>query len=130
MNHLYFIRIVIFLSNFLFISISISNVNKKTTCSSTSRFRIMFPDFQLPIFVPKSTILWTGVETQVTKGYKEGKSVGACLGEHDGLNLTLNNRTFCGILCTVSAHAAERTSDTDLCAPVSVLPSVCRRECT
>lgn len=42
--------------------------------------------------------------------HKEGKSVGAWLGEHDGLNLTSNNRTFCDILCTVSAHAAERNT--------------------
>ena len=74
-------------------------------------------------FVPTSIILWKGCRnTQVTRGYKEGKSVGACLGEHDGLNLTPDNRTFCGIPCTVSAHAAERTntSHTDLNTRLSV----------
>lgn len=40
---------------------------------------------------------------------KGGVSLLPRLGEHAGLNLTRNNRTFCGVPCTVSAHGVERT---------------------
>lgn len=59
-----------------------------------------------------------GEVAQVTGGCDEGgKPPRARLGEHDGLNLTWNNRTFCGVLCTVSAHATERMPGNDLRSP-------------
>lgn len=51
-----------------------------------------------------------GRAAQVTGGVsKGGTSLLPRLGEHAGLNLTRNNRTFCGVPCTVSAHGVERT---------------------
>lgn len=92
----------------------------------------------MPCYSPQNISSPAGGEVaQVTGGCDEGgKPPRARLGEHDGLNLTWNNRTFCGVLCTVSAHATERMPGNVLRSPdgnhagFARIPSVYYRKLT
>lgn len=58
-----------------------------------------------------------GEMAQVTGGCDwGGKPPRTRLGEHDGLNLTWNNRTFCGVLCARSVLTLQNECQATMCA--------------
>lgn len=79
----------------------------------TQRKRWYAPLSPCKVYLPLQK-RWDG--TGDRRLWRGGKPPRARLREHDGLNLTWNNRTFCGVLCARSVLTPQNECQATMCA--------------